>query len=309
MPFSVTILGSSSALPTSTRFPSAHVLNAHERLFLIDCAEGTQVQLRKFRCKLSRINHIFISHLHGDHTLGLVGLISTFNLLGRKNELHIFAHEPLEPILNVNLNFFVNDLGFPINFHPIKTRQKGLLYSDHDIDVEVFPLKHRIPSSGFLFREKPKDPNIRKELVSKFNISIGDIVRIKGGEDLVLPNGDVIPNNELTFNATTPRSYAYCSDTMFFDSLAERVSGVDLLYHEATFGNRMEKLARQTGHSTAKQAAITAFNANAGKLVIGHFSSRYKNVEVLLNEAREIFPETYLAEDGLIFNVADKREE
>jgi ribonuclease Z len=190
------------------------VLNAHERLFLIDCAEGTQVQLRKFRCKLSRIDHIFISHLHGDHTLGLVGLISTFNLLGRKNELHIFAHEPLEPILNINLNFFVKDLNFPIVFHPIKVRQKGLLYSDKTINVEVFPLKHRVPSSGFLFREQPKEPNIRKELIERYKISMADIILIKGGADLLLSNGKLfLTLNLLSMQASlfhTPTAPTLC---------------------------------------------------------------------------------------------------
>lgn len=303
MSFSVTVLGSSSALPTSTRFPSAHVLNAHERLFLIDCGEGTQIQLRRFKFRLARLNHIFISHLHGDHVLGLFGLISTLNLLGRKHELHIYAHEAIDPILQANINFFINDIAFPLTLHPLKTRQRGIIHSDKHIEVEVFPLKHRIPSLGYIFRETPREPNIRKDLVEKYAISIADILRIKRGEDYILPNGSIIPNRELTFNHHLPRSYAYCSDTMYTETIAERVQGVDLLYHEATFALSEAKLARATGHSTAQQAAQVALKANVKKLLIGHFSSRYKKPESLLSEARTIFPETYLAEDGLTIQI------
>ncbi len=303
MSFNVTILGSSSALPTSSRFPSAHVLNAHERLFLIDCGEGTQVQLRRFKQKLSRIDSIFISHVHGDHTLGIFGLISTLNLLGRKNELKIYAHASFEPVLKFNLNFFANDITFPINFITLKTRERGVIYSDPKIEVEAFPLKHRIPSTGFIFREKPKELNIKKELIEKYSISFKEIVLIKKGADLTLPNGEIIPNSNLTAEAVKPVSYAYCSDTMYSDSVAKSVTGVDVLYHEATFAHSLAQLAKATGHSTALQAAKIAAKAEVGKLIIGHFSSRYKHPEVLLSEARTVFPETYLAEDGLTFNI------
>jgi ribonuclease Z len=300
--FSVTVLGSSSALPTSQRFPSAHVLNAHERLFLVDCAEGTQIQLRRFKQKLSRIDNIFISHLHGDHVLGLVGLLSTLNLLGRKSKLTVFAHAPLQPILKQNLDFFINDIQFTVEFRALDTKRQKIIFNDDKISVESIPLKHRIPSNGFIFREAPKLANIHKEMVAKYNISLADIIKIKEGADFITQEGALITNKELTFTAHPPSSYAYCSDTKFFEGLAEMVQGVDLLYHEATFGNDMAKMAKATGHSTAAQAATIAKLAGVKKLIIGHFSSRYKDITPLLNEAREIFPETYAADDGLVFH-------
>ena len=308
MTFSVTILGSSSALPTSQRFPAAHVLNAHERLFLVDCGEGTQMQLRKYKQKLSRIERIFISHLHGDHVLGLIGLLSTLNLLGRKTPLTLYAHEQFEPIFNQNLNFFINELQYTITFVPIgKSKQKSILFEDNQLVVETFPLKHRIPCNGFIFREKEKELNIKKQLVEKYSIPLSEIVKIKQGADFTLPTGEVILNSELTYLAATPRSYAYCSDTMFFSKLAEYVNGVDLLYHEATFGSEMAKLAKQTGHSTATDAAKIAALAKAKKLVIGHFSSRYKNIAPLLYEAQQIFPNTYAATEGDVFKIEDTK--
>lgn len=303
MTFSVTILGSSSALPTSNRFPTAHVLNAHERLLLLDCAEGTQIQLRRFKLKLSRIDDIFISHLHGDHVLGLVGLISTLNLLGRKATLTIHAHAPLQPLLSQNINFFVNDLQYPIEFKALDGKRRKIIMQDDKVSVESIPLKHRIPSNGFIVKETEKLPNIKKDLVDKYSIPLSEIIKIKHGNDYITPDGSIIPNSELTYISSHPRSYAYCSDTKYFEGLAEIVQGVDLLYHEATFGNDMLKMAKATGHSTAAQAATIAKEAGVKKLIIGHFSSRYKDVTPLLNEAREIFPETYTAEDGLRFDV------
>ncbi len=307
MTFSVTILGSSSALPTSQRFPTAHVLNAHERLFLVDCAEGTQIQLRRFKLKFSKIDNIFISHLHGDHVLGLVGLISTLNLLGRKGKLTIHAHSPLQSILTQNINFFINDLQFPIEFRALDGKKRKIIFEDDAISVESIPLKHRIVSNGFVFREIEKLPNIKKELVERYSIPLAEIVRIKNGADYETSEGLTIPYSELTYISSTPRSYAYCSDTKFFEGLADMVQGVDLLYHESTFGNDMAKMAKATGHSTAAQAATIAKLAGVKKLIIGHFSSRYKDVTPLLNEAREIFPETYTAEDGTSFSVKSEK--
>ena len=309
MTFSVTILGSSSALPTSQRFPAAHALNVHERLFLVDCGEGTQIQLRKYKQKLSRLEQIFISHLHGDHVLGLVGLISTLNLLGRKAPLTIWAHAPLQPILDQNLKFFVNELKFSIVFKALDTKNRKVIFEDKTLTIESIPLKHRIPSTGFIFKEKPKQPNIRKELIDKYSIPLADIIRIKEGADFVTPQGQIIPNSELTHVSSPPRSYAYCSDTKHFDGLAEMVHGVDLLYHEATFSKDLTKMARSTGHSTAEQAAKIAELAKVKRLIIGHFSSRYKDVDVLVNEARKIFTETYAAEEGLEFKIKSHRED
>ena len=306
MTFSVTILGSSSALPTSTRFPSAHVLNVHERLFLIDCAEGTQMQLRRFRIKLSKINHIFISHLHGDHTLGLVGLISTFNLIGRKSDLHIFAHPELEANLNYNLKFFVEEMNFKIVFHPIDSKNK-VIFDDGKIVVESLPLRHRVPSTGFLFREKRGYPNIRKELIEKYSLSLAEISAIKNGSDYVTSEGQIVLNGDLTYFALEPRSYAYCSDTLYSERLIGLIKNVDLLYHEATFASQDLKLAKLTGHSTAQQAATAAKKSNAKKLLIGHFSSRYKSVEPLLDEAKLIFENTSAVYDGQVYEVPVKR--
>ena len=306
MTFSVTILGSSSALPTSQRFPAAHVLNAHERLFLVDCGEGTQIQLRKYKQKLSRIERIFISHLHGDHVLGIFGLLSSLNLLGRKTPLAIYAHKEFEPILNQNIRFFINNLQFTITFVPIdNSKQKHTLFEDDKLIVETFPLKHRIPCNGFLFREKEKALNIKKELIEKYDIPLTQIAKIKQGAPLTSITGRVIPNSELTYQSSPPRSYAYCSDTKFFEGLAEHVKNVDLLYHEATFGSEMASLAKQTGHSTASDAAKIAALASAKKLVIGHFSSRYKNIEPLLNEAKQIFPNTFAATEGDLFKIEE----
>ncbi len=307
MTFALTILGSSSALPTATRFPSAHALNVHERLFLIDCAEGTQMQLRKYKLKLSRLEHIFISHLHGDHALGLVGLISTLNLLGRKNDLYIHAHAPLEDILKKNIDFFVNDLQFPLHFIHLDSKKHKVIFADKNITVESLPLKHRIPSTGFLFRETQKEPNIKKDYIEKFSIPLSEIVRIKLGADYLTPEGALIPNSELTYISSYPRSYAYCSDTSYSEKLIDLVKGVDILYHEATFDSSMEKMAKATGHSTALQAATIAAKAKVGKLIIGHFSSRYKDVSILLDEARSVFPETFLAMDGQEHSIEEKK--
>ena len=303
MTFALTILGSSSALPTSQRFPTAHVLNAHERLFLIDCGEGAQIQLRRYKLKLSKLTNIFISHLHGDHVLGLVGLISTLNLLGRKAALTIHAHGELQGILDQNIKFFVNDLQFPLKFRALDSKRKSVVFEDKNMLVESFPLKHRIVSNGFIFKEKPKLPNIKKNLIEKHSLSLEDIVKIKNGADFTTSSGELIPNSDLTYIASTPRSYAYCSDTRFHEKVLETIYGVDILFHEATFGNDLAKMAKETYHSTAAQAATIAKLANVKKLIIGHFSSRYKDITPLLEEARSIFPNTFAAEDGDTHNV------
>ncbi len=306
MTFSVTILGSSSALPTVNRFPSAHVINSHERLFLVDCGEGTQVQLRRFHQRMSSINCVFISHLHGDHVLGLFGLISTFNLLGRKKTLDIYAHPDFEAILRSNVSFFNDYLSYRIEFHPINCNVVETIYEDKHITVSTLPLRHRVPTVGFLFREKATLPNIRKEAIARYSLGLADIVRIKNGEDFRTAEGELIPNAELTFHSHTPRSYAYCSDTFYSERLVGLIKGVDLLYHEATFLDKDLGLAKQTGHSTAVQAATVALKADVGQLIIGHFSSRYKNALQHEAEAREIFPNTFAVEDGQVYEIVAK---
>lgn len=304
----VTILGSSSALPTSGRYPSAHVLDVHERLFLIDCGEGTQMQLRKTRLRFSKINNIFISHLHGDHVFGLYGLLSTFSLMGRKSPMNLYAPEKFQNLYLSHLADFDINLGFPINFVPLKGNKHVQILDDKYVTVDSFPLKHRIPCYGFIFREKSPDRNIIKEAITKYNIPALRIRAIKKGEDFVTDDGTVIKNSELTLPPPKPHSYAYCSDTKYFSKLASYVKDVSLLYHEATFDRSKSDLAMMTGHSTSVDAATTAKTAGAEQLLIGHFSARYKDIMQLVLEAREIFPETYAAVDGVTFEVGNLQQ-
>jgi ribonuclease Z len=299
----LTILGSSSALPTSERYPSAHVLNAHERLFLVDCGEGTQMQLRKSRIRFGKINHIFLSHLHGDHVFGIYGLLSSLSLMGRKTPVHLYAPEKYKHILRSHLNDFDINLSFEIDFIPLKGTDPVLILDDKYLTVTSFPLQHRVPAFGFLFREKLSDRNIIKEKIDEYQIPTVRIPAIKKGENFITPDGSVIQNCELTVPPPEPLSYAYCSDTSYFKRLASFIKGVTLLYHEATFDKSLNKLAEVTGHSTTLDAAKTALNAEVKYLIIGHFSSRYKTISFLVDEAREVFPDTFAAIDGKSYQV------
>lgn len=301
----VTVLGSSSALPTSQRYPSAHVLTAHGRMFLIDCGEGTQMQLRKCSIRFGRINDIFISHLHGDHVFGLYGLLSTFNLMGRTNPIRLHAPANYDLLLRSHLSDFDIHLNFEIVFVPLQGNDPAIVYEDKHLTVVAFPLKHRIQAYGFVFREKPADRNIIKEKIEEYSIPSYRIPGIKKGQDFVNDEGMVIKNDEITVPPPQPLSYAYCSDTMYFARLSSFVKSVDLLYHEATFDGSMEKLARKVMHSTTLDAAKTALKANAGTLMIGHFSARYDDVTSLVEEARTIFPSTIPAIDGNTYNVKE----
>jgi len=301
----LTVLGSSSALPTSERFPSAHVLNAHERLFLIDCGEGTQMQLRKCRIRIGKINHIFISHLHGDHVFGLYGLLSTSNLMGREYPLELFAPAVYEKMLASHLADFDINLGFELNFHPLNGNDPVKILEDKYITVTSFPLKHRIEAYGFLFREKPAERKMRKEMIEKYSIPAVRIPAIKKGADFVTGEGVSISNDDLTEAPEEPLSYAYCSDTMYFGRLAGFVKDVTLLYHEATFDTTMSDLAEKVCHSTTADAARTALNAGAGTLMIGHFSARYRDISPLVEETRSIFPRTIPAIDGKTYDIGD----
>jgi ribonuclease Z len=301
----LTILGSSSALPTSTRYPSAHVLNVHERLFLIDCGEGTQMQLRKCKIRFGKINHIFISHLHGDHVFGLYGLLSTFNLIGRESPLHLYAPGNYLPMLYSHLKDFDINLNFEIDFVPLGGNDPVKIHEDKFVTISSFPLQHRIEAYGFLFREKPADRNIIKDCIDKFSIPTSKIPSIKKGEDFITGDGIVVKNEDITTSPPKPQSYAYCSDTMPFGRLATFVKDVSLLYHEATFDSSMSELAEMTKHSTSIDAAKTAIKANAGVLMIGHFSARYRNISVLVDEAKTIFPATIPAIDGTTYDLND----
>ncbi len=299
MSFNVTILGSSSALPTSKRNLTAHLVNHDERFFLIDCGEGTQIQLRRYKKKIARINHIFISHLHGDHVFGLFGLISTLSMLGRKNALNIYANPKLEEILKSHFNFFQDDIQYPIIYHSFGNKKPQLLYEDEKLEISTIPLKHRIPCVGFIFREKTKPLNVIKEYISFYNLGIKDIINIKNGQDYITEEGKIIPNKKLTSPPTPPKIYAFCTDTKYSESIIPFIENADLLFHETTFLEKDEKLAKKTYHSTTKQAAKIAQLAKVKKLIIGHFSSRYKDDSQFLKETSTIFENTIMAEDGI----------
>jgi len=307
--FSVTILGSSSAVPTSERYPSAHLLNVDEHFYLIDCGEAVQIQLRKFNCKIGKINNIFISHMHGDHIFGLYGLLSTYILLERKTPLNIFGHQQIKNFIDEFIKNFGKGITFKINIIPVRFRKREVIFEDDKISVSSFPLKHSIPVCGFLFKEKQKLLNINKDKIEEYNIPLSSIHKIKNGENFELPDGSIIPNKDLTFPAYIHRSYAYCTDTAYYERIVDDVSDVDILYHEATFKKSDVAKAKNTFHSTSEQAAKIALKANAKKLLIGHFSARYKNpdIENLLNESIKVFPETYMANEGDVHKIELKR--
>lgn len=303
IPFELTILGTSSALPTLTRYPTAHVLNVRERFFLIDCGEGTQIQLRKCSIKFSRINHIFISHLHGDHYFGLIGLLSTFALLGRQSDLHIYSHSELPELLKPQLEFLKEESTFNIVWHPLNFKRQQIIVDNEYVRVTSFPVKHRIPCCGFRFDEMPKESNIRKEKIEEYSIPVRAIHRIKKGDNFVTKAGQVIPNAELTFPKHKLRSYAFCTDTAYLPELSEILQNVDLLYHEATYDQTLEKQAEHTFHSTSLQAAMLAKASNAQQLIIGHFSARYKNTDFLVDEAKTVFENTIAAVEGMTISL------
>lgn len=303
MVFSLTILGSSSALPAPNRFSTAQVLNVLERFFLIDCGEGTQIQLRRFKIKFTRINHVFISHLHGDHFLGIFGLISSLNLNDRKEPLHIYGPDRLKDLIDAYITTMDHGLGYEIVYHPLSFNRTELIYEDDKLTVESFPLRHRVPTCGFLFREKPRLRNLNGLRIKELKIPIKDLQAIKEGSDYTDETGTVHKNEELTLTPIRPRSYAFVSDTAKFPGIVPIINCVDLLYHEATFSDEGKKRARQTGHSTASQAAEIAKQANVGKLLLGHFSHRYKSLEDLLSEAQSIFQNTEICNDGMEFKV------
>jgi len=304
--FELSILGSSSALPTKKRFPTAHLLKVDERFFLIDCGEGTQIQLKRFGHNPARIHHIFISHLHGDHVFGLFGLVSTLGMMGRKVPLNLYGPADLQPMMNQHFSFF-GKLPFSLVYHSPGKENNGFLYEDDRITVTAIPLKHRTLTYGYLFREKKKILNLRKECIEEYGLGIADVVKIKQGEDFLSERGELIPNQLLTLPPFRQRAYAYISDTLFDPSLSKVLKDVDLLFHEATFSRKDEKLARDTLHSTSVQAAIIAREAGVGKLLIGHFSSRYKDTSFLVDEAKEVFEQTVGVSDGDLYSVPQRR--
>jgi ribonuclease Z len=301
--FEVNILGCGSALPTMAHYPSSQVVNLRDKLFMIDCGEGAQLQMRRAHLKFTRLNHIFISHLHGDHCFGLMGLISTFALLGRTNKLHIYADEPLESLLKQQLDFFCNGIGYEVVFHTVHPSEHELIFEDRSVSVYTLPLSHRIPCCGYLFVEKKTPDHIRRDMLDFYHIPLSQINIIKNGAGWTTPEGAVIPHDKLTIPSNPPRSYAYCSDTKYLPDLAKYIDNIDLLYHEATFSNDDSARAKETFHSTASQAATIALACHAKKLCIGHFSARYNDEETLLNEAKAIFNDTIIAKEGLKIEV------
>lgn len=297
--FEISILGCGSALPTLRRNPTSQCLNIKDKLYLIDCGEGTQLRIRDQKIKFQRINHIFISHLHGDHYFGLPGLISSMHLLGRTNDLHVYGPPGLEEIIRAMLKASKTYLNYNLYFKETQIKKVELLFENDQVKISSFPLKHRVDCTGFLFQEKESERNIVKSEIYKNDLNIAEIVLLKKGQDVLRENGEVLKASDLTIPGARSRSYAFCSDTKYTESILEIVEGVDVMYHESTFLKELEKRAKETFHSTAEQAAKIALKANVGRLFLGHYSSRYDDLEGFLLEAREVFPQSYLSEDGL----------
>lgn len=296
--FDLLILGSSSASPTSERNPSAQLLNIAERYFLIDCAEGTQVQLRKFKAKFQAIDHIFISHLHGDHFFGLPGLLSSMHLLGRKQDITIYCPPELKQIMDLINKISETTFNYQVNWKFTNDKGLNLIFEDSKVEVYSFPLKHRIYCTGFLFREKPLLRKINKFKLDQLEVSVSEILKLKKGMDAINEKGKAVKNSEVTLDPLPPRSYAYCSDTIFNLKTCDYIKEVDLLYHESTFLEEHAVRAKKTFHSTAKQAAEIALKANVKKLLLGHFSVRYGQLENFIKEAQPVFNNCDLALDG-----------
>ena len=291
----LTILGYNSAIPTVKSAPTAQFLEMEERCFLIDCGEGTQVQLRKAKAKFSKINHIFISHLHGDHVFGLPGLISSFRLLGRETPLHVYGPKGIKEMMETIFRITETHQGFEVVFHELSSKKSEKVFEDNRVEVFTIPLDHRIYCNGYLFKEKPKERHLNMQEISKYpEIEICDYHNLKRGKDIQLSDGYILKNENLTKPAEPSVSYAFCSDTRYLESIIPIIKNVDVLYHESTFLHDLKKMADYTGHSTALEAAKIARKANVKKLILGHFSNRYNDLSVFLNEACEIFPETYL---------------
>ncbi len=298
----LTILGCYAATPRTFTNPTAQVLEIKNKLFLIDCGEGTQVQLRKNKVKFSKISCVFISHLHGDHFFGLIGLISTFMLLGRTTDLHIYGPKGIKEIILLQLKLGNSWTNYELIFHELESKDSQVIFEDDKVLVKTIPLKHRIYTNGFLFEEKPDYRKLNIEAVTKYKIESCYYQNIKNGKDITLDNGQIIPNQDLTFDPPLPKKYAFCSDTVYTESIIPYIQNVDLLYHESTFLESEKTLAGKTMHATAMEAATIAQKANAKQLILGHYSTRYENLNMFKTEAETIFPKVLLAEDGAFFD-------
>ena len=301
--FQVTILGCGSAIPTTMHNPPSQLVDLNEKLFMIDCGEGTQLQMRKFKTRMNKLHSVFISHLHGDHIFGLPGLLSTLSMLGRTGDLHIYAHKEINILIKPFLIYMGKHMSFKIKLFPLNSERQELLFENKSVRISSFPLKHRIATNGFLFEEKKSPRHIIRERIDFHQIPFIQIPDIKEGADFVTSDGTVIRNDLLTSPGNPPRRYAYCSDTAYAPEIIPYIRNVDMLYHEATFAESELARAGETYHSTARQAAEIARAANVKQLVIGHYSSRYNELGVLLKEAIAIFPNTELAIEGKVFDL------
>lgn len=302
-PFKIHILGCGSALPTLHHYASAQIVELRGKQFMIDCGEGTQMQLRRSRIRFTKLSAVFITHLHGDHCFGLIGMISTFGLLGRTAKLDVYAPAALEPMLQAQMQLFCHSFDFEVAFHAVDTSKQQVVYEDRSLTVESIPLDHRIPCCGYLFKEKATLPHIKRDMIDFYQIPTSQINNIKAGADWMTADGEVVVNSRLVEAAEAPRSYAYCSDTRYIPTLHERIKGVTALYHESTYGEDNLQRAEKYFHSTARQAAMVARDAQAGQLLLGHFSSRYEDENVLLQEAKEVFENTYLCDEQKVFEL------
>jgi len=297
----LTILGCYAATPRTLTNPTSQVLEIRNRLFLIDCGEGTQVQLRKNKIKFSKINHIFISHLHGDHLYGLIGTISTFSLLGRTTDLHIYGPKGIKELILLQLKLTESWTTYNLYFHELESKESEVIFEDKRVIVKTIPLKHRVYTNGFHFQEKPEDRKLNIEAVQQYNIHIAYYQKIKNGSDITLDDGTVIENEKLTFDPLPSKSYAFCSDTVYNEDIIPIIANTDILYHESTFLESEGKLAEKTLHSTAKEAAHIALKANVKQLILGHYSTRYDGIERFKEEASTVFSNVLLGDDGRSF--------
>lgn len=297
----VTILGNNSAVPTFNRHPTSQVVTIDNRNFLVDCGEGTQIQMIKYKIRRSRISHIFISHLHGDHYFGLVGLINSFGLLGRTQDLHIFSPAPLKEIITMQLNVAETHFSFNLYFHNIS--KEGVLVDDEQVTVSCFKTNHRIECYGFLFKEKRKPRKLLHDKAVELNIPVTFFENLRNGEDYITADGTCITNDIVTDKAPKGDVYAYCADTKYDEAIIPHIAGADMIYHETTYLNNLVAKAQERYHSTSVQAATIAVKAGVKKLLIGHFSSKYDSLEEFETEAREVFPNTFIAKEGEFYNM------
>lgn len=306
--FQIHILGCGSALPNLKHNTSSQLIEIHDKMFMIDCGEGTQLQLRKSKVHFSKVGAVFITHMHGDHCFGLMGLVSTFGLLGRTAPLHIYAPKEMQELFELQQKLFYSTFEYQLIFHPVETTENKVIYEDKSLTVTTIPLQHRVPCCGFLFKEKPRLPHINREMMDYYEVPQSQYNNIKNGADWLTADGTVVSNSRLTLPAEEPLSYAYCSDTRYIPTLHKQIMGVSALYHESTYTDADEKQAAKYCHSTARQAATVAKEAKAGMLMLGHYSTKYSNENVVLNEAKSVFGNSFLSNEMDVYDVEKQKK-